>query len=187
MDIKEFNDFYLHPFLEKISNEKKNIFLMGDFNINLLNINIDNNVTEFFDIMASNLLIPFIINPTRVTPNSKTIIDNIFSDSQHHSDSISGNLHTHISDHYAQFLIIPFEKENTITSTDKYIRVIKHHNHEIINELQSVDWNKEIELSSKDINKSFFLFNNKINEVIDKHFPLKKCLLIKNIKKSNLG
>ena len=73
MDIKEFIDDHLNIELEKNSKEKSNIFLMGDFNINLLNINSDKKVTEFFDNMVSNSLIPYVINPTRITPFFKNI------------------------------------------------------------------------------------------------------------------
>ena len=37
MSINEFNNSYLDELLEKLTNENKNIILMGDFNINLLN------------------------------------------------------------------------------------------------------------------------------------------------------
>ena len=36
MNIKEFNDDYLTELLEKLSKENKTIFLLGDFNVNLL-------------------------------------------------------------------------------------------------------------------------------------------------------
>ena len=45
MDIKEFNELYLDSVFKIISKEKKSVFFMGDFNINLLNINTDNNVS----------------------------------------------------------------------------------------------------------------------------------------------
>ena len=67
MDIGDYNSYSLQPVLEKMSSENKFIYLMGDFNINLLKIDEDNDVTIFFDIIAFNLFIPFIINPTRVT------------------------------------------------------------------------------------------------------------------------
>ena len=64
MEANEFNEKFFLPLLHKLSKENKVLFLMGDFNINLLNINDDNDVTDFFDIIASNLLIPFIIHQT---------------------------------------------------------------------------------------------------------------------------
>ena len=56
--------------------------------------------------MHSNSLIPYITLPTRITPTSKTLIDNIFFNEINEA-AISGNLITDISDHHAQFLITP--------------------------------------------------------------------------------
>ena len=36
MELDEFNDIYLNPLLDKISKESKSIFLLGDFNVDLL-------------------------------------------------------------------------------------------------------------------------------------------------------
>ena len=91
----------------KIMNENKRIFLVGDFNYDLMKIENDSNITNFFDILTSNLFVPHIIHPTRVTLNTKSLIDNIFSNSINFKDGISGNLTISLSDHLAQFLIIP--------------------------------------------------------------------------------
>ena len=63
--------------------------------------------TIFFDDMTSNLFVPHIILPTRVTGSSKTLIDNIYSNLENFKDGFSGNLTLSISDHLAQFLVIP--------------------------------------------------------------------------------
>ena len=39
MDISDFNKNYLNTLLDKLSKEIKQVFLLGDFNINLLNYN----------------------------------------------------------------------------------------------------------------------------------------------------
>ena len=39
MDVTDFNQIYLNGLLDKISKEEKNIFLLCDFNIDLLNYN----------------------------------------------------------------------------------------------------------------------------------------------------
>ena len=35
MDLNEFNSDYLNPLLAKLSKEKKAVFLLGDYNVNL--------------------------------------------------------------------------------------------------------------------------------------------------------
>ena len=80
----------------------KKIFLLGDFNIDLMKSETDMNTPNFFDTITSNL-----IYPTQISSTSKTLIDNIFSNSLNFSLGTSGNLTLSISDQFAQFLIIP--------------------------------------------------------------------------------
>ena len=62
------------PLLEKLSHENKQILIMGDFNINLLNYN-SKNTANFLDTIFFYSYLPFINTPTRVTGHSKTLID----------------------------------------------------------------------------------------------------------------
>ena len=80
-------------------------FLLGEFNINLLNYNVHNPTNEFLDSFASNSFLPYILQPTRITSHSKTLTDNIFTNVLL-PDSLSGNFTATISDHLPQFLII---------------------------------------------------------------------------------
>ena len=106
MDLADFNCDYLNKLLESISKEQKSIVLLGDFNVNHLNYNEHNQTNEFLDSLASNTFIPLILQPTRITSHSNTLIDNIFSNVID-PDIISGNLTATISDHLPQFSIIP--------------------------------------------------------------------------------
>ena len=71
--------------------------IMGDFNVNLINCNDDKNTSNFLDTMFSNSFLPFIATPTRITRNTKTLIDNIFYNKPL-NDTMSGNLSSIISD-----------------------------------------------------------------------------------------
>ena len=77
MDVMESNN-HLNQIFEKASKEQKQIFLLGDFNINLLNYNVNQLINDFFDSLASNSIIPYILQPTRLMSHSKTLIDTIF-------------------------------------------------------------------------------------------------------------
>ena len=79
MDLTDFNSNYLNNLLEKISKEQKSVFLLGDFNITLLNYNVHNPTNELLDSLASNSFLPYILQPTGITSHSKTLIDNIFT------------------------------------------------------------------------------------------------------------
>ena len=54
-------------------------------------------------------LIPQVTSPTRITPRSKTLIDNIFS-TDANAETFSDNIETTISDHLAQFLRFPLRQ-----------------------------------------------------------------------------
>ena len=95
MDLTDFNCNYLNQLLQNISKERKFVFLLGDFNVNLLNYNEHNQTNEFLDSLASNLYIPLILQQTRITSHSNTLIDNIFSNAID-PDIISSNLTTTI-------------------------------------------------------------------------------------------
>ena len=93
--------------MDKLSREKKDILIMDDFSINLLNYNNDKDTTTFLDTMFSNSFSPFITLPTRVGNTSETLIDNMFYNKPLNNDMIAGNLCSVISDHLTQFLVEP--------------------------------------------------------------------------------
>ena len=101
MDVLVFN-YLINQLLDKISKEQQ-IFLLGDFNINLLNYNEHQPTNEFLDSLASNSIIPYILQPKKLTSHSKTLIYNIFSNVLS-CEAISGNITTTIPDHLPQFL-----------------------------------------------------------------------------------
>ena len=96
----------LNPLLDKLSKENKRVFLLGDFNINLLNYNDHQPTDEFLDSLASNSFLPCFLQPTRLTSHSKTLIDNILSNVTSH-EVISSNITATISDDLPQFLFLP--------------------------------------------------------------------------------
>ena len=96
----------LNPLLDKLSKENKRVFLLGDFNINLLNYNDQQPTDEFLDSLASNSFLPCFLQPTRLTSHSKTLTDNILSNVISH-EVISGNITATISDDLPQFLFLP--------------------------------------------------------------------------------
>ena len=79
---------------------------MGDFNINILNSDNHDLTAQFVDIMTSNAFLPLITRPTRITANSATLIDNIFTNNfDNITQSVHGIYVSDISDHYPVFCI----------------------------------------------------------------------------------
>ena len=119
------------PFIEALNStllEPKilnlTIFLLGDFNINISQSCRSPTAQNYLDMLSSHALYPTINRPTRITPNSFTIIDHIITNCNSHQIS-PGIIESDLSDHYPIFCII----QNTITSKrhDKYYcRVMKN-------------------------------------------------------------
>ena len=115
MNPQEFNSLSLKSLTNKLSKESnKEIILLGDFNIDFIKTNTNNNASEFLDIIYSSYLIPHITGSTRLTNRIHTLIDNIISNVIT-EDTISRNINT-MSDHLGQFLILPY---HSITSNSK--------------------------------------------------------------------
>ena len=97
MDVTDFKNNYLSQIFEIVSKEQKQVFLLGDFNINLLNYNDHQPTNDFLGSLASNSFIPYVLHPSRITSHSKTLTDNIFSNFIS-PDIISGNITATISE-----------------------------------------------------------------------------------------
>ena len=85
---------------------------MGDFNFDMLNHNKNKDSATFLDSMYSKFLPPYATAPTRSTSCSRTLIDNIFSNSINNEISLDNTTST-VSDHYGQFFL------TTTTTTKK--------------------------------------------------------------------
>ena len=174
MEVLEFNN-HLNQMLEKVSKEQKQIFLLGDFNINLLNYNIHQPTNDFLDSLASNSIIPYILQPTRLTSHSKTLIDNNFSNILS-SEIISGNLTATISDHLPQFLFVP-----NILSNPSYNRQniferdwSKFDKENFILDNFEKNWSDVLQLDQQNVDLSIESFLNNINSVLDSNAPFKR-------------
>ena len=102
MNLNEFSKFYLNNFLDKLTEENKTVLLLGD--INYLNYDQHNLTDEFLDSLSFHSFLLQILEPTRVTSNSKTLTDNNFSNTIS-PNIVSDNLNLSISDDVPQFLI----------------------------------------------------------------------------------
>ena len=103
-EVTDLTNNFITPLLDKLSNENKDIMIMGDFNISLINYNDDKNTGNFLDTMFSQSFLSHVTTPTRVTTNRKTLIDNICYN-RPLNNIISSNLSSIISDYLIQFLI----------------------------------------------------------------------------------
>ena len=174
-DLTDFNWNYLNKLLENISKEQKSIFLLGDFNVNLLNYNEHKQTNKFLDSLVSNSFIPLILQPTRITSHSTTLIDNIFSNDID-PDIISSNLTATISDHLPQFAIISNMFGNISGNKSKiYERDCSKFDREnsILNYFP-VDWEVLLKIDEKNVDNSTKMYLDTINMLLDTYAPLKR-------------
>lgn len=100
-NIDKFNSYMERLFT---STKQKDMYVCGDYNIDLMNPNPNHKATdEFIEVMNSMGLYPTITKPTRVTSSSACLIDNIFTNNMEHKMR-SGELMNYISDHLPVFL-----------------------------------------------------------------------------------
>ena len=139
-----------------------------------MNYNCHNPTSEFLGFLASNCFLNYILQPTRITSPSKTLIDSIFTNVIL-PDSISGNLTGTISDHLPQFLIVPnisltllstskiFMREIGLTLIKKilFLIIFPWIGMKLTTEEQNIDYSTEIVL-------------NEVNKLLDNFAPCEK-------------
>ena len=110
--------------LGKIAKENKLVFLMGCWNLNLVNHHCHKATSDFLDLLYSRMFFPLVTRPTRITANKASLIlDNIFPNDPLRP-SLSGLFLNDISDHLLIFSLLL----NNDSSGDKEEYVIFREN-----------------------------------------------------------
>ena len=94
----EYNDRF-EDFIDIVINERKEFILLGDFNKNLRDVDIDR---EWGNFTTSLGLTQLVTEPTRVTKDSKTLIDHIYTNAEENIQRVIVK-RLCLSDHYAIF------------------------------------------------------------------------------------
>ena len=94
----------------RISQENKTCYILGDMNLNLINNEVHASTGKFLDSMLSFMMLPLITKPSRITANSATLIDNIFTNDIEH---VGARLFTDITDHFPVFAISNINHNST--------------------------------------------------------------------------
>ena len=173
MSIEEFNNYYFNEVLEKLTFENKNIILMGDFNIDLMNYNTHNETNDFLNLIFTNSLVPCILKPSRLTTKSKTLIDNILTNLID-IPCTSGNLTISISDHLAQFAKFDLKTTSSQPCT-RYKRNYKNFDKDnFIMEFLQINWKETLNLNSNNPNIITSKLISEITNLVEQHAPLIK-------------
>jgi len=166
---------YFNEALDKFTSRNLPTYILGDFNINLLNSETCDFAHEFLTSLQSYFFTPTIDKPTRVYNTSATLIDNILVNIPENV-VYSGNVVSDISDHFTQFCIT--------SSVKPCIRPVKRKIRDY-SKFSSSNFNEVIQTSlairnDRDIDQEFSCFFRKLNKLIDKHAPLKRISKRKN-------
>nr|CAI5859625.1 unnamed protein product [Callosobruchus analis] len=157
----------LEHILTRIYNEEAVLIIAGDFNIDFSTDN--QRKYEVCSLLNSYDLQQTIFENTRITSQCSSCIDNIFTN---YYACHSEVLHSMISDHTAQKIIINYDAK--VTKIKKLRRSFSKNNKvNFMNDLQIIKWNVLCEVSESDVDEQWNVFSNIILQLFDFHFPLK--------------
>ena len=154
--------------LSTISKNNKHCYIMGDYNIDMYCLNEHSATNEFIENLFSDMFLPLISMPTRITAHSATLIDNIFTN--HLTQNLfSGIIINDLSDHLPVFVYVFTETPPPCKSAEKIIlrdlgnsNITKFRSH-----LTNVNWEN---LSNQDIDDAF---QCEFSRLYDLSFPPK--------------
>ena len=153
----------------KIQKENKKCYIMGDYNINLMNYDVHAPTAEFTDMMYAISFVPLINRPTRITESSATLIDNIFNN---YFDGLTKGIQcilvTDINDHFPVVYINDESKKQ-----EKEVIVMERiHSSENKNlfykALSNMEWNSIY--VNNDTQGAFTEFHNKLTTEYNRYF-----------------
>ena len=164
----------LSTLLITVKNLKHSTYVCGDYNIDLLKVKINKHYCDYFDEIISHGFFPKITLPTRISDNSSTLIDNIFTNNIEEAD-ISGILLNHISDHQMMFTIV--ENRSYVTNVPKFIDIECNDQRSMqafLSELEDMDIYDKLEQSvDSNPHDNYDRFITLINDAKEKHLPKK--------------
>ena len=167
-NLLEFNN-YLEKCLSKLSKENKEVYICGDFNIDLLKIEDNHSYHEFYNLLCSYGFLPKIIQPSRVTENESSLIDNIFTNNLK-DNSTSGNILLTLSEHFSQFLSIKRGYVNINKSKIFQYDYSKFDPQQFRDDVSIQNFNNNFE----DTNDQFWDFYFKLNGCVERHAPIRE-------------
>jgi exonuclease III len=152
------------------------VALVGDFNFDLLKIHQKDHINNFFETLLSCGFFPKITLPTRITEQTKTLIDNCFVKSLNSlSETTSGILYQNISDHqpyFVSFDCLLLEKHKC-----KYIQQHKQTQTDLENFRNQISIECSIEQFSQEPfespNHNYETLDDILKSDINKHLPSK--------------
>ena len=170
-NMNDFNDT-LTGVLDILRRKRCKCYLMGDYNLNLLNYDQNGDVQQFLNSMYSFGFYNTINRPTRVTSHSATLIDNIFTNDIN-TNIKTGIFLTDISDHFAPFNEIEIggnpQTPKTVTLT------YPDYNHSSPEDIEAIIARniQDIEFEDIDVNTCYDKLSAVLQTSAEECFPIK--------------
>ena len=134
---------YCKELLSKKKTSGKNVFIVGDLNINSLDYESNEPVKNLFNFVFQNGFLPLIQRATRVTKTTATAIDHIITDAIFKNEMTSGIIKTDITDHFPIFTILEKYNKNPPEKTKLMKCDFTEENiHTFELFLKNIDWNR---------------------------------------------
>jgi hypothetical protein len=162
--------------LKTFENSQSEIIISGDYNINLLKVNENDSLNNFFNVVTSHSYFPGLTLPTRLSQRSATLIDNFYCRlSDVTINSTFGILIKKFSDHQPYFMYL--DDITTKSKTPAYIPVSCHKPcsmNDFITDLNSANvCNKLQNDINTNPNMNYNILEEILSKLYDKHFPIK--------------
>ena len=162
-EMQIFND-NMSSLLNALKNENKYCYLMGDYNVNLLNYGKHKETSEFVNLFHSYSFISLINKPTRLAGQNATLIDNIFTNCFNHlENTFQCPIVSDVSDHCP---IIHVDYSSDSVKREMYVtrRNMSQRNRLAFQyAVSAVDW--QMIYSETDMQNAFSLFHSKLIEL----------------------
>ena len=174
-NVKEFIDEF-NDTLVKLNSKNANCIVLGDFNINILQQNIEP-AASYINMLHSNAFFSLLDKSTRITESSSTLIDHVITDITK-CKIVPGIIDYQLTDHLPTFVTISNIKKHSHNTTKFYRNMKQFVSNEFCQDLQmSLEeyFCSMPELDSLNFNDVFHHFLNTIKTVINTHAPLKQC------------
>ena len=162
----KWRDFF-ESHIEKVQLEDKEIILLGDMNRDLLNTRINTEWTEFTNSLGLTQLVK---TPTRISANSKTLIDHIYTD--YEENIVNVNVpDISISDHNIILCSrkVRLKDKKHCHQTIKYRSFKNFNESQFLCDLQSIPWHSLNTIT--DTNDLLNMWLQQFSSVVDKHVP----------------
>ena len=170
--------------LSDLKRSRSIINVLGDFNIDLLQINDKVIIKQYFENMMTLSMYPKITLPTRITDASATLIDNIFCNSNNDKNETAGILLSDLSDHFPYFYAFKDKmdyKKDIYSKKVKYIRDInKDSKQNLFNSIINKNIINNLLLDDNiDPNINYNILENILTECLNESIPLKQIRMNK--------